>query len=154
MATGAAPDISLQLEIKIGQLIMAGIGGTSVSDDDRYLIEELRIGNVILMGRNVESPQQVLALTTDLQRCALDAVGLPLMIGTDQEGGLVRRLTERTGFMPMPSAATVGTCRRPEAIRRYARAIGEELRAVGIHVTFAPVLDVADNPNNPVIGRL
>jgi beta-N-acetylhexosaminidase len=152
MTTGAASDISL--EIKIGQLIMAGIAGMSVGDDGRYLIEELRIGNVILMGRNVESPRQVLTLTTDLQRLALDVIGIPLLIATDQEGGQVQRLNARAGFTPMPNAATVGLCWRPEAIRRYARAVGEELRAVGIHAAFAPVLDVNDNPNNPVIGRL
>ncbi len=152
MPAGTVPDLSL--EIKVGQLIMAGVAGTSVSDDARYLIDELHIGNVILMGRNVESPRQILALTTDLQRCALASLGIPLLIATDQEGGQVQRLKPRAGFMPMPDAATVGTCRRPEAIRRYARAVGKELRAVGIQAAFAPVLDVGDNPDNPVIGRL
>src|SRR5688572_13696496 len=124
MPASAAPDISLSLEIKIGQLIMAGIAGTSTGDDERHLIEDLRIGNVILMGRNVESPRQVLALTRDVQRLALDSIGIPLLIATDQEGGQVQRLNARAGFMPMPNAATVGMSRRPEAIRRYARAVG------------------------------
>jgi beta-N-acetylhexosaminidase len=136
MTTGAASDISL--EIKIGQLIMAGIAGMSVGDDGRYLIEELRIGNVILMGRNVESPRQVLTLTTDFSVAPSPPPPPP----------------PGAGYTPMPNAATVGLCWRPEAIRRYARAVGEELRAVGIHAAFAPVLDVNDNPNNPVIGRL
>src|SRR5215212_4265824 len=110
-------------EIKVGQLVMAGIAGTSLSADAWHLIEDLKIGNIILMGRNVESPRQVLDLTRDLQRVALDAIGLPLLIATDQEGGLVQRLNPNAGFMPMPDAAAVGTCRRPEAIRNYARAV-------------------------------
>jgi len=148
----APTDISF--EVKIGQMIIAGVAGALVSDDARHLIADLQIGNVILMGRNVESPRQVLALTTDLQRLALDAIGIPLLIATDQEGGQVQRLNAAAGFMRMPDAATVGGCRRPDAIRRYGRAAGEELRAVGVHAAFAPVLDVNDNPSNPVIGRL
>lgn len=145
---------SVPLEIKIGQLIMTGIDGKVVNDDARYVIDELKIGNVILMGRNVESPQQVLALTQGLQSLASIAIGIPLLIATDQEGGRVQRLNESAGFLRMPSPATVGTSTQPEAIRRFGHAVGEELRAVGVHAAFAPVLDVNDNPDNPVIARL
>jgi beta-N-acetylhexosaminidase len=147
------PDVSaLTLEDKIGQLIMAGVRGTSITADARHLVGELRIGNIVLMGRNVESPTQVLALTRGLQELAAEALGFPLLIATDQEGGQVQRLSAAAGFLPMPDAATVGTA-KPGAIRQYARAVGDELCAVGVNVAFAPVLDVNDNPDNPVIGR-
>jgi beta-N-acetylhexosaminidase len=142
----------LPIEVKIGQLIMAGVAGTSVTDDAGRVIGDLQIGNVVVMGRNVESPRQVLALTHGLQELAADGIGIPLLIATDQEGGQVQRLSTAAGFLPMPDAATVGTAKRPEAVRQYARAVGEELRAVGVNVAFAPVLDVNDNPRNPVIG--
>jgi beta-N-acetylhexosaminidase len=141
------------LEVKIGQLIMAGIPGTAVGDDAEHLLRDLHIGNIILMGRNVASPTQVLSLTRDLQHLAPAANGFPLLIATDQEGGQVQRLNAAAGFMRMPDAATVGTCRVPDLIRHYAHAAGEELRAVGINVAFAPVLDVDDNAHNPTIGR-
>jgi beta-N-acetylhexosaminidase len=141
------------LEIKLGQLIMAGIPGTAAGEDAEHLIRDLQVGNVILMGRNVASPAQILSLTRDLQALALAANGFPLLIATDQEGGQVQRLNSGARFMPMPDAASVGACPDPAAIRRYARAAGEEMRAVGIDVDFAPVLDVDDNALNPTIGR-
>jgi beta-N-acetylhexosaminidase len=146
--------MNVPLEIKIGQMIMAGIAGKAADDDARYVVDELKIGNVILMGRNVESPQQVLALTQGLQSLAATALGIPLLIATDQEGGRVQRLNQSAGFLPMPSPAAVGTSSQPETIRRFAYAVGQELLAVGIHVAFAPVLDVDDNPDNPVVARL
>jgi beta-N-acetylhexosaminidase len=96
----------------------------------------------------------VLALTTALQALAIAKNGIPALIGTDQEGGLVQRLNSAGGFMVMPDAKTVGASLCPEAMRRYGRAVGEEMKAVGVNLAFAPVLDVNDNPENPVIGSL
>jgi beta-N-acetylhexosaminidase len=148
------PRTLIPLEVKIGQLIMAGVEGTTLTDDARHVIGDLHVGNVILMGRNVDSPAQVLALTRDLQGLAVAENGIPALIGTDQEGGLVQRLNSASGFTLMPDAKTIGASLCPEAIRRYGRAVGEELKAVGVNLAFAPVLDVNDNPTNPVIGSL
>ena len=79
----------MPLEVKIGQMILAGVEDETVDDDSRHIINDLHVGNVILMGRNFDSPQQVLQLTRDLQELAIGANGGPLLIGTDQEGGLV-----------------------------------------------------------------
>jgi len=106
------------------------------------------------MGRNFDSPQQVLRLTQDLQDLAMSANGVPLLIGTDQEGGLVQRANYYAGFTPMPPAQLVGSARDPALAEQYGQMVGEELSAVGISVDFAPVLDVNDNPANPVIGAL
>ena len=78
----------MPLEVKIGQLILAGVEGDVLGDDSRYIVNDLHIGNVILMGRNFASPRQVLQLTQDLQKLAMSANGVPLLIGTDQEGSL------------------------------------------------------------------
>lgn len=154
--SGSLPDplAAMPLEVKIGQMLMAGVQNTEVGDDERRLIEELHLGNVILMGRNVDSPEQVLALTRGLQSLAQTSNGLPLLIATDQEGGLVQRANSYAGFTPMPDAATAGLARCPALMRQYGRMSGEELAAVGINMSMAPVLDVNDNPTNPVIGAL
>jgi beta-N-acetylhexosaminidase len=154
-ATPVADAIArMPLEVKIGQLILAGVEDETVGDDSRHIIDDLHVGNIILMGRNFDSPQQVLRLTQDLQDLAMSANGVPLLIGTDQEGGLVQRANYYAGFTPMPPAQLVGSAQDPDLAEQYGRMVGEELRAVGIGIDFAPVLDVNDNPTNPVIGAL
>jgi beta-N-acetylhexosaminidase len=144
----------MPLEVKIGQMIIAGVQDETVGEDSRHIIDDLHIGNIILMGRNFDSPEQVLRLTQDLQDLAMGANGVPLLIGTDQEGGLVQRANYYAGFTPMPPAQLVGSAEDPALAEQYGRMVGDELSAVGISIDFAPVLDVNDNPTNPVIGAL
>ena len=146
--TTPVPDVSL--EVKTGQMVMAGVAGTAVSDDARHIIGDLHIGNVILMGGNIASPAQVLALTQGLQQLASEANGVPLLIGTDQEGGSVQRLS--SGYTKLPDAVTVGNTDNPGMTRAYGAMVGSELAASGVNLDFAPDLDVNDNPANPVIG--
>ncbi|MGD9895283.1 MAG: beta-N-acetylhexosaminidase [Dehalococcoidia bacterium] len=153
-ATATSAGQAMSLEVKIGQMLMAGVAGRTLSDDARHMIADLHVGNVVLMGPNIDSPAQVLALTRDLQRLALESNGAGLLIGTDQEGGLVQRLRGIDGFTLLPDAATVGRAQDPDLLRRYGRMMAEEMRAVGVTVDFAPVIDVNDNPANPVIGGL
>ena len=144
----------MPLEVKIGQMILAGVQDETVGEDSRHIIDDLHIGNIILMGRNFDSPEQVLRLTQDLQDLAMGANGVPLLIGTDQEGGLVQRANYYAGFTPMPPAQLVGSAEDSALAEQYGQMVGEELSAVGISFDFAPVLDVNDNPTNPVIGAL
>lgn len=148
------PVANLPVEVKVGQLIVSGVTDAEIGDDSRHIIEDLHIGNVILMGRNFDSPEQVLQLTQDLQALAMSANGVPLLIGTDQEGGLVQRANYYAGFTPMPPAELAGAAEDPALMERYGQMVGTELAAVGVNVDFAPVLDVNDNPANPVIGAL
>ena len=145
---------AMPLEVKVGQMILAGVEDETVGDDARHIINDLHIGNVILMGRNFDSPEQVVQLTRGLQDLAMSANGVPLLIGTDQEGGLVQRANYYAGFTPMPPAELVGTARDPALAEQYGQMVGAELHAVGVNIDFAPVLDVNDNPTNPVIGAL
>ncbi len=145
---------AMPLEVKIGQMILAGVEDETVGDDSRHIINDLHIGNIILMGRNFDSPEQVLRLTQDLQDLAMCANGVPLLIGTDQEGGLVQRANYYAGFTPMPPAQLVGSAQDPVLAEQYGQMVGDELSAVGVNVDFAPVLDVNDYPTNPVIGAL
>lgn len=131
---------------KIGQLFMLGFTGTVVSEDLSDLLREYRPGGLILFARNLEEAGQIVHLTNDLQRASPDS---PLLISIDQEGGRVSRLP--SDFTIFPSCAAVGRC--DAAIAYDAAAVtAAELRAVGINMNMAPVLDVHSNPANPIIG--
>jgi beta-N-acetylhexosaminidase len=134
---------------KIGQLFMVGFEGTEVTPELAAWMETYGWGGVILFGRNVESPAQLLALTHDLQtaqRCG----PMPLLIAVDQEGGRVARL--KAPFTAFPSAAMVGQTASEPLAFAIGRTLGRELRAVGINMDMAPVLDVLTNSANTVIG--
>jgi len=132
--------------------MVIGFDGITVDAELRRLISEYHIGGVILFARNVQSPQQVAALTKELQKTALENGSPGLFIAVDQEGGRVARLTEDKGFTEFPSAMAIGATADPENAYRMASAMAAEMRAVGINVDFAPDLDVNNNPSNPVIG--
>ena len=113
----------------------------------RALAREFDLGGVILFARNVEAPEQVLELSID---CAALGGEAPAWVSVDQEGGRVARL--RAPFTVWPPMATLGRAGSEALAARFARALAAELRAVGITLDYAPVLDVHTNPKNPVIG--
>ena len=104
-------------------------------------------GGVILFSRNLINPDQIARLTNSLQEQAPHS---PLLIAVDQEGGRVSRLPAE--FMIFPSAATVSACHSTELAYATAAVTAAELRAVGINMNMAPVLDVNTNPSNPIIN--
>ncbi|HET8720384.1 MAG TPA: beta-N-acetylhexosaminidase [Nitrospira sp.] len=132
---------------KIGQLFMVGFLGTSVTPDLASFLKDYKPGGVILFSRNLESVEQIVRLTNDLQRCSPKS---PLLISIDQEGGRVSRLPK--GFTIFPPCEVIGHCHSGELAYAAAATIAKELRAVGINMNMAPVLDVNSNPDNPVIG--
>jgi beta-N-acetylhexosaminidase len=132
---------------KIGQLFMVGFLGTTVTADLAAFLKDYKPGGVILFSRNLESVDQIVELTNDLQRCSPQ---LPLLISIDQEGGRVSRLPK--GFTIFPPGELIGRCHSGELAYAAAATIAKELKAVGINMNMAPVLDVNSNPDNPVIG--
>ncbi len=154
-APGFDPEAQLRgmtLEQKIGQVMVIGFDGTTVSPELREMIEKYHVGGVILFARNVESPRQVASLTRSLQEIALASGHPGLFIAIDQEGGRVARLTEPTGFTEFPGAMALGATGDPGLARQVAQAIAREMKAVGLNIDFAPDLDVNNNYKNPVIG--
>jgi beta-N-acetylhexosaminidase len=142
---------NLSLEQMAGQLLMAGFPGTIPGDEARTLIQECHLGAVCLMLQNcIGGPDQVRALTSDLQDLAADAGLPPVLVAIDQEGGVVTRL--RHPFAVFPSQMAQAATGNPRMAYKVARAMAREMRAVGIHWDFAPVLDVNNNASNPVIG--
>ncbi len=132
--------------------MVIGFDGLEVGVDLRRMISEYHIGGVILFARNVQSPQQVAALTNELQKIAVESGNPGLIIAIDQEGGRVARLTEDKGFTEFPSAMALTATGDSQNAYRVGAVIATEMHAVGINVDFAPDLDVNNNPSNPVIG--
>lgn len=140
----------MTLREKIGQMLLCGFHGTEASGDIERLLTEVPIGGVIYFARNVESPEQVELLSKGLQHIARGRGNLPLWISIDQEGGMVARITE--GIALMPGQMAIAAAGSPEDAYEAARISGMELKSMGINMNFAPVLDINNNPANPVIG--
>lgn len=143
----------MTLEERVAQLFLIGFFGTDLPPALAEWIVRRGLGGLILFTRNVVSHTQVRALTSAAQAAAqASRQGLPLAIAADQEGGTVTRLAEAAGFTHLPGAMALGAADDPTLTYRCARVTGAEMRAVGINWNLAPVLDVTNNPANPVIG--
>jgi beta-N-acetylhexosaminidase len=135
------------LRRRIGQLLIAGFDGHQAPAELRSLAKEFSLGGVILFARNVADPEQVAELAFESARIVPD---VPLWVSIDQEGGRVARL--KAPFTDWPPMATLGRSGDAALAERFAKALAAELKAVGVTLDFAPVLDVFTNPKNTVIG--
>lgn len=127
-------------------LFLAGWDGHELSPEvDQLLHHGLR--GVVLFAKNIRTADQ----TDSLCRAVHAARGPGGLIGIDQEGGRVARL--RDGFFVAPPMAELGRSASPELVYDLGRLVGLQLKAMGIHLNFAPVLDVDTHPDNPVIGN-
>ncbi len=136
---------AMSLEEKIGQLFQVGFSGREINYEIEKMIVEYSAGGVILFARNIVDPVQTAELTGELQKRAK----IPLLISADQEGGPVTRLNGATHF---PSNMVLGAAGDPVLAGEQGKIMARELRASGINMNLAPVLDVNNNPANPVIG--
>ncbi|KAG2152804.1 glycoside hydrolase superfamily [Suillus clintonianus] len=141
---------------EIGQHFVFGFHGHEISEDAKELIEKYHVGNIILMKRNVQSVKQVHALVQSLQQCARDAGHAhPLMIGIDQENGLVSAFSSTAKYQAgtqFPGAMAIAATGDPKYAKECSEASAREMKAVGINWSYSPVGDVNSDPQNPVIG--
>lgn len=128
-------------------MLIGSLPQTTITPELRSLAKEFSLGGVTLFARNIEAPEQVAELSHDLQTLATQ---LPLWVAVDQEGGRVARL--KAPFTVWPPMATLGRCGDPALATRFAAALAVELRAVGVTLDYAPILDIHTNPKNPIIG--
>jgi len=147
------------LQDKIGQMLLVGFRSYSVTDSDPVVrdIVERNLGAVILFdqemadtsrsGRNIQSPEQVKALTATLQSFA----NTPLLIAVDQEGGRINRLKPQYGFPETLSHEELGATADPAAAFAEGGKIARTLKAAGINFNLAPVVDLDLGPDNPII---
>jgi beta-N-acetylhexosaminidase len=128
-------------------LVMLSFDGRSVPASVRERMASAPAAGVTLYrGRNAAAPDAVRALTDDL----VAAAGGPLLIAADQEGGQLIGLGDQT--TPFPGSMALGATGDADLAERVGRATGRELRALGVNVNYAPVCDVASNPENPSLG--
>jgi len=136
----------MSTEEKVGQLFVTRVTGTKADAGTAAAIRKYHLGGVIYFPENLKSPAQIARLSNGLQ----GASKTPLLIATDQEGGLISRLagtiTDFPGNMPL------GATRSTADTRDAARVTATELRALGLNFDYAPDADVNVNPANPVIG--
>ena len=124
---------------KVGQLLMIGIHGKTLNDDAKFMLNEYRVGGIILFDRNMESKAQVKSLITDINKTGKSAGLTPLFIGIDQEGGAVARMEDK--LIKVPPAEELGKEPIEQAVS-LAKQSGTELKDLGFNINFAPVADL------------
>ncbi|GGD92990.1 beta-N-acetylhexosaminidase [Paenibacillus nasutitermitis] len=139
---------AMPLSEKLGQLIIAGVEGTSANDKTRRMISEEHVGGIIFYKNNLTDPEGVTGYVNTLKSWNR-ANSAPLFISVDEEGGRVSRLP---GLSKIPAASRVGEADKPDYAARIGAFLGEACRVMGINMDYAPVLDINSNPGNPVIG--
>jgi beta-N-acetylhexosaminidase len=130
----------------LGQLLIVGFDGTEISPRLASLLARIQPAGVILFARNIKSADQTWRLLRDCQKC----VPTPLFTCVDLEGGSVDRFRGVLG--PAPSAAEVFSTRDGKLFRKHGQIIGENCRALGFNVDFAPVLDLAFEASRRVMS--
>ena len=124
---------------KVGQLMMIGIHGKTLNDDAKFMLNEYRVGGIILFDCNMESKNQVKSLITDINKTGKSAGLTPLFIGIDQEGGAVARMEDQ--LIKVPPAEELGKEPIEQAVS-LAKQSGTELKDLGFNINFAPVADL------------
>jgi beta-N-acetylhexosaminidase len=137
---------NLSLQEKVGQLFMASVFSsdpTSKTDTIKKLIEEQYLGGVIF---SKGGPKRQAKLNNEFQA----ASNIPLMVAMDAEWGLAMRLDSTFAY---PWNMTLGAIEDNKIIEKVGRRIGEHSKRLGVHINFAPVVDINTNPKNPIIGN-
>ena len=132
--------------LDLGQLLIIGFEGTEMTPHLCSLLTRLQPAGAILFARNIKTPEQTWRLLRECQKC----VSTPLFTCVDLEGGTVDRFRDALG--PAPSAAEVFATNDRKLFRKHGRIIGENCRALGFNVDFAPALDLAFDASRSVMG--
>lgn len=140
------------LDIKIGQMLLIGFPKAEV---DPLVLEEVRkgkVGSIIIFEKNIPARNSFVALKKIIWTYQ-QAAPVPLFITIDQEGGRVNRLKDKYGFPRSITAEAMGKAKTLDSVRFYSEATAATLAGLGINLNFAPVVDLASNPANPIIAR-
>ena len=154
---------SMSLRDKITQMLMVDFrkwGSDSASatdftvmnDEVRKIVEDYNFGSVIYFANNIKTTDETFNLTIEMQTAATKDGGIPLLIAADQEGGSVYRLGSGTALPGNMALGATYTANGTDYAYEAGKIIGSELSVLGINTNLAPVVDVNNNANNPVIG--
>lgn len=139
----------LSIKEKIGQMVMIGLDTNYITDRIKNMIQNYKIGGVILYRKDFSTYQDMLKLIKELKEFNQNNK-IPLFIAIDQEGGRVNRMPKE--IKNLPSANLVATIGRQELVSESANIIGELLYKSGINLNFAPVLDIKRFNDRTAIG--
>ena len=129
-----------------GRLIMVRLFGTELDEDTAAFLRENAVRGACLFRQNMLDASQLTRFTGDLRA----VMGEQALIALDQEGGAVVRST----WVPAPpSAMALGAANDPQLAREVGAAVARAVRSLGFNWNFAPVLDLNNNPHNPVIAE-
>ncbi len=131
----------------LGQLIICGIKGTTLTSEEIDFIKNEKIGGIIFFAHNFEDPAQLAELVNSIQKLRDE---YPLFISVDQEGGRVMRFKKY--FTQFPAMMNLAHLNSPKLVYEAHEILAKELAACGINLSFSPVCDVLTNPENKVIG--
>lgn len=137
----------MTLDEKIGQMVLSGFNGTDFNDELNTLINDLKVGGIILFSRNIENSKQLKKLNLDIEEANKN---IPLFISIDEEGGRVNRLSKN--IKKFESAKSIGDKGDVKYAYENGKEIGQTLKEHKINMNFAPVLDIYSNSKNTVIG--
>lgn len=156
MAQGADSLQTDSLDLKIGQMIMIGLGNFNKLDTNAVVFESIRTGKaggIILFEKNLTSKNTEESLRNILDYAQKQSE-IPVFVSIDEEGGRVNRLKTKYGFPKTVTAEYLGTLDDLDSTSFYASKTAATLRKLGINMNFAPSVDVNINPENPVIGKI
>ena len=140
----------MTLREKIGQMIVTGFPSTELSQEMQEVIEHYKVGNVILFSHNIENKFQLGELVVELQEAFTKHTDIAGFITIDQEGGRVTRMPKDA--TNVAGAMAIASSGRPENAYAAGQITARELKALGINFNLAPVMDINNNPLNPVIN--
>ena len=130
-----------------GELIITGIKGTTLSEEEANFLREYKVAGVILFAQNYEDPAQLAELVNSIQKCRDE---YPLFVSVDHEGGRVMRFKKH--FTQFPAMYEIAKKNSPKLMYEVHTVMANELKACGINLSFSPVCDIWTNPENKVIG--
>jgi beta-N-acetylhexosaminidase len=137
-----------EVEKTAGSVIVCGFDGVRAPDDILGWLADDTVAGLILFKRNIEGVGQAASLIASLHEAS--SAALPILVSVDQEGGRVARFGEPV--LRLPAMRALAAAGDAALTRDAATVLGRQLRAIGINLNFAPVLDIDTNPLNPVIG--
>lgn len=130
-----------------GTLIISGIKGLSLNEEEKHFIKQEKIGGIILFSHNYSDPAQLAELVNSIQALRDE---WPLFISVDHEGGRVVRFNKN--FTQFPSMHEISRLDSPKLTYEVHAVMAKELAGCGINLSYSPVCDIWTNPDNKVVG--
>ena len=139
---------NMSLAEKAGQVVICGLKGYEIDSDVTTLIQDSKVGGVILFAKNIKDSTQLATITNSIKN--LSNPEIPPIIAIDEEGGMVSRMP--SDIKSMPSAYSIAQTGSTDLCYQSGEIIGKQLNALGLSTGFSPVLDIWSNPDNMIIS--